>query len=195
MKENHYKPILIEEKTKIDKNHHGFSYASPRGTFLALDKNFKILQKHSCRETFSPYFTVKITKIGLHVPEKEKEKEKIADFFAKIEKKLKLDLNERLVFQHGGEDMLIIFISPWWRTNLLRRQILTALIRTSLIKRRTIGGKLAQSPYFQCKNLRKAFDLFLSGKNRLKKGGITKIIYANGWKNTFSNKDNHEILF
>lgn len=190
MKKNTNQPEMLDF-SKI------FTYAPPsNGKFCLLKKDSLVPTSggYQCRESFARRFTSKHIFIGFHLNKITQVKKVIATIKT-LDKKLRLSKNECNSFQvgkmrTGAGLMLVVKTSAWWRANMLRRQILTAVMRASLSSQSKFEDKINQSIYFNNKNLQNAFHKFLSGYTCCTK----RLNFLDGWTYTFRKNSSDKLL-
>jgi hypothetical protein len=178
-------PILLNtEKIKLSKYQ--------RETVMYGGNYFVTAQlryTYGCREEFAKY--------GFHANSKyfyykSQNIQSIMEFMATIERKLNLAEKDRITFQLTDDQSLIkIFVSSWWKNGAVRRQFLTAVIKSAAISKTKINlrNMFKQSAYFGYNNfIKEATERFLSGYTKVNKG------YSGGWVNTFYREGKHLIL-
>lgn len=143
----------------------------------------------SCREIFGNNFNTK-TKSFFYQSIKKSNIDNIIKFITKIETQLNLKQEDRISFQLTSHDNFIkIIVSPWWRENKMRREFLTAAVKSaaqfSQLKYK-FNEVVKTSRYFQKSS--KAFERFLDGNVFYTKR------FQSGWCRTFNNNRNIDFL-
>lgn len=139
---------------------------------------------YSCRESFSPCFTPKTPGILFSVANVTEQKQVIA-FIGEIE--TRLNLAERTTFiPTDNARILVVQLSPWWRTNLAKRQLLTILLRCGRVYTGKNFDAAVSSQNYLASTL-VAFNHFMAGNYFVKPGGNERIKKAGGWFNYFRN--------
>lgn len=192
-KNNNYPVNFFDIKKKRDKNLNYPYQSGPNGLFIQefIQESYKnIYQTDSCREIFGQRFT-KDTPLFYFKVHEELDMFTISSFIRDVEKKLKLNPSDRIVFNTMNcSDIMEVIVSPWWRENLLRRQLLTALMRAALSNGNTFYQKIKKSKYFRREGHLKAFKTFLQGKT------ATNLSLSNykGWSFRFGREDSYKFL-
>jgi hypothetical protein len=189
-KEVEKKPFipLIGEPVKIATTE---KYA---GKFALLNYSTNNTSAHipswvACREVFGGHFTKKTENFAFS--HKPKCGINIAAFFARFEDQLKLKKNRTLFTLTDKNNIIIVIPSLWWRKYLVRRSLFTILLRAAqayVIERDNFEDALFSDPY--AKETKIALRAFLKGQTFAKK----KMLLYSGWKATFANKREPEVL-
>jgi hypothetical protein len=113
---------------------YGTVYSGGFGILTDTEENTgKIVDWHSCRETFCLWFYNKLYKsetkfpfLVTHAPDNGKQ---VVAFLQEVENRL--DLKERSQFFYDKNDNKITIVkpSPWWLDNYMRIQFLSVLLR------------------------------------------------------------------
>ena len=147
---------------------------------------------YSCREQFSSVFRTGTPYIFVRLGSSQSKSSQVARilrFVQLTEKKLKLEEFSTFVDTDKAETVAIK-VPKWWRTNGLRRQFYTALIRAGQKYTTDFERALFSVRYFS--RTRKAVQKFLDGHTCLKKG--LSIGGINGWERTFYRDSNLDKL-
>lgn len=195
-KKNIYSINLLDNKTPL--NVKISYYLGKMGVFISCEKlqdKFPNYIQHNCREIFGRTFT-KSTPFFFFAVREGKDISKITTFISIIEGLLKLKNNQRIVFETTNKNNIIkVNVSRWWRSNLLRRQILTAFIRASLLDDNlNYKEKLRKSNYFNGSTHIKAVSKFLKGYTCINPTSGIRMGNKNGWKSIFARKDSDTFL-
>lgn len=125
---------------------------------------------HSCRETFSSYFTSRTRYFSFSVPLRTN-LETFSAFFRHVENKLELKPAQRSGFYKTSQtfnscQVILVKPSTFWRESLLRRQLFTILLRCAVnYNRRNFEYALFSHPY--ANNTKEAVNRFLKGYTAL----------------------------
>ena len=190
-------PLIVKKILKVN----GFFYA---GCYFITQLNGSYRMASGCREIFCSHHFRKNIKDFAYMSINDNALNNIISFITDCEHKLNLSEESRIKFQKTNKKGLIkIFVSEWWSETALRRQLLTALIKsasiyTALIKSSSIHGSnryndynfndiVKSSPYFS-KGCFDALNKFLDGYTVITKK------YAGGWVRTFRSGKNLNLL-
>lgn len=160
---------LVDFKEKIDS-----------GTFILNKSNFS-----PCREMALQYFNKnpKANSLFFEFP-LEHDIQKINKFIKFFENKCKIPTKHRVtIFPTNEKTIIGISFGKFWSANILRKDLLTALLRTSLLPYKSNQKRLNNSEYLSGSNsLDIALKMFVSGYNKLKSPHNRKY---EGWLNSF----------
>lgn len=181
-------PLPVDEQTiKIatPQNYAG-QFGVPQ--YSQTQAGASIPQWHSCRESFSGVFKKGMESFAFsHAPKKGKD---IAAFFARFEDQLRLKKNRTFFTLTNKENVLIVRPSLWWRKYLIRRSLFTILLRSaqgySIDKDNFLEALFS---YQYANETKVAIGLFLKKYTLVEKKSIN-----NGWRNTFVNKSEKDVL-
>lgn len=175
-----------------------YSYSPPRDGFFHIMQGDYPKKSHyyQCRESFARRFQ-KQKNLGFHIPRFELI-EPVKQMIKWVETQLNIPASKRCKFQVAKMKagyMLVITAKSWWKTNELRRQILTAIIRESIDPYNngmTPEEKINDSDeYFYSAYLKASFNKFLKGYTHTDK----KLTYLKGWMHNFNSSSAHKHLF
>lgn len=178
----------ITKKNKIiDYTKLHFYSPSSSGLFYTYANNRPMLY-FSCRESFSRRFLARSKQFGFFVKNLTNIKSVLSALeWAESELKLnKVSRNKFEIAKASCGYMLIVTPSSWWKRNLLRRQVLTAIMRAGLSEYEHPADRMKNSTYFCSETLQKALNKFLSGYTRTN----LKLDFLQGWKHHFNKEEN-----
>jgi hypothetical protein len=114
---------------------YGGNYGTSAGYFTVgskIDEKNGVLYRGSwygCRETFSRYFSAK-SKILLMGTDSAIKINNCARFLADCETRLRIDKSKIISCNdNNGKPVVGVILNTWWTENLMRRQLLTVLLR------------------------------------------------------------------
>lgn len=156
-----------------------FNTFTPNGDVIQAGPNW-----YSCRESFSPQFTPKTAGIMFSVKDYA-EADQVAAFIKEIE--TRLNVAENTVFLKTEKVQAVaVMLSPFWRTNLAKRQLFTILLRCGRIYTGDNFDKAVNSQAY-LQQTQVAFNHFMAGNHFVKPGGNERIKKAGGWYSYFRN--------
>lgn len=141
----------------------------------------------SCREVFANRFTDSTTSIFFNAVTRPATLN-LALFFRVLEDKLGLAQTDRTVFSHqSGKGVVLVGVSKWWSSTVLRRQIFTILLRCGTAFTGDFQAALTSNEY--AKATMPAVKRFIAGYT--KGAGTAKSI--TGWMIAFHNKSSKDV--
>jgi len=186
-------PLIVKKILKVN----GFFYA---GCYFMTQLNGSYRMASGCREIFCSHHFRKNIKDFAYMSINDNALNNIISFITDCEHKLNLSEESRIKFQKTNKKGLIkIFVSEWWSETALRRQLLTALIKSASIHGNnkdsdynlyadySFNDIVKSSPYFS-KGCFDALNKFLDGYTVITKK------YAGGWVRTFRSGKNLNLL-
>jgi hypothetical protein len=119
-------------------------------------------------------------------------KKKLIAFFKKVENRLKIPQNQRIVFKDTYWERVIEFIPNWWAENSARRQLLTILLRTGIRAYENMSLNKNLNAYIYSKRTKPAIMHFLKGHTNLVPN--KRMSGFSGWVKRFGNPKNKEVF-
>ena len=189
-------PKKIDESKFLDFTHI-FSYNAPPNAGLFNILNSENAPKHSggyysCRESFARRFSANT--FGYHLP-RLNQITNVKKMVKWAEKRLNSSNEEKSKFKIGKMRFgyILIVNCPWWATSELRRQILTALMRTAACNSNNNSPYQLisrEDEYFYNNHLKNNLFKFLNGYTYSKK----RLTFLDGWMTHFNQSYSSDYL-